>query len=145
MTSSIEIMASSKPIIDDYELNKGYIVKYNLGFSELGDYYYPLVKHLFTMPYIYEVSGLHSGAFYEYLAQHMEIGDTLEIYEIPIPEKVEQSLKALEESPFPIQINVENLSYQNIYGTFKFNKKCWVEDLKHRKIVTENGITTIRK
>jgi len=71
-TTSIEIMASSKPIIDDYELNKGYIVKYNLGFSKLEDYYYHLVKHLFTMPYIYEVSGLHSGAFYEYLAQHMD-------------------------------------------------------------------------
>lgn len=144
MTSSIEILGSSKPLVEEEQLKKGYMVKYNLGFDKLEDYYYQRVKHLFTMPYMYSVSGLHTDAFYDYLEKHMELGDSIEIFEILNPEKIEDCLNAVNRFPFSVQINLAELTYQNQYGTFSLHKKNWVDELQHRSLIVPNGITSIR-
>lgn len=145
MTTSIELLASSKPIVEEEQLKKGYLIQYDLGFEQLGNYYYEKVKHLFTMPYVYSISGLYTDAFYHYLQHHMELGDSLEILEIPDPEKLDNLLKAIHQNPLAIQINLAELTYQNQYGTFSLHKKHWVDELKHRALMTLDGITLIRK
>lgn len=145
MTTSIELLASSKPIVEEEQLKKGYLIQYDLGFEQLENYYYEKVKHLFTMPYVYSISGLYTDAFYHYLQHHMELGDSLEIFEIPDPEKLDNLLKAIHQTPFAIQINLAELTYQNQYGTFSLHKKRWVDELKHRALMTLDGITLIRK
>lgn len=47
--------------------------------------------------------------------------------------------------PEPIHINVGSLTYKNAFGTFKLNEKKWIDDLKHRTLVTDRGVTTIVK
>lgn len=145
MTTSIELLASSKPIVEEEQLKKGYLVQYDLGFEQLENYYYEKVKHLFMMPYVYSVHGLYTDAFYNYLQNHMELGDSLEIFEIPDPEKLDNLLKTIHKTPFAIQINLIELTYQNQYGTFSLHKKNWVDELKHRALMTLDGITLIRK
>lgn len=145
MTTSIHLLASSKPIVEEEQLRKGYMVEYDLGFKPLETYYYKKVKHLFTMPYLYDVSGLYSDDFYNYLHNHMELGDTLEIFEIPDPEKLDKLLEDIHKIPFSIQINLTELTYQNQYGTFSLHKKNWVDELKHRTLIALDGITRIRK
>lgn len=145
MTTSIELLASSKPIVEEEQLRKGYLVQYDLGFEQLENYYYEKVKHLFTMPYVYRVYGLYADTFYNYLQNHMELGDSLEIFEIPDPEKLDNLLQAIHQIPFAIQINLAELTYQNQYGTFSLHKKNWVDELKHRALMTLDGITFIRK
>ena len=115
MTTSIEQLASSKAIVEEEQLNKGYLVQYDLRIEQLENYFYEIVKHLFTMPYVYSVSGLYTGAFYNYLQNHMELGDSLEIFEIPDPEKLDNLSKAIHKIPFSIQINLNELTYQNQY------------------------------
>ena len=145
MTTSIELLASSKAIVEEEQLKKGYLVQYDLRFEQLENYYYEKVKHLFTMPYMYSVSGFYTDAFYNYLQNHMELGDSLEIFEIPDPEKLDNLLKTIHKTPFSIQINLTELTYQNQYGTFSLHKKNWVHELKHRSLITLDGITLIRK
>lgn len=94
---------------------------------------------------MYSVSGLYTDAFYNYLQNHMELGDSLETFEIPDPEKLDNLLKAIHHPPFAIQINLTELTYQNQYGTFSLDKKNWVDKLKHKTLKTLDGITLIRK
>ena len=146
MTTSIELLASSKPIVEEEQLKKkGYLIQYDLRFEQLENYYYEKVKHLFTMPYVYSVYGLYTDAFYNYLQNHMELGDSVEIFEIPDPEKLDDLLKAINQNPFAIQINLAELTYQNQYGTFSLHKKNWVDELKRRRLITLDGITIIHK
>ena len=40
MTIPIELLASSKPIVEEEQLKKGYLVQYDLRFEQLENYYY---------------------------------------------------------------------------------------------------------
>lgn len=145
MTISIELLASSKPIVEEEQLKKGYLIQYDLRFEQLENYYYEKVKHLFMMPYVYSIHGLCTDAFYNYLQNHMELGDSLEIFGIPDPGKLDDLLKAIHQNPFAIQINLAEFTYQNQYGTFSLHKKNWGDELKRRRLITLDGITLIRK
>ena len=123
MTTSIELLASSKAIVKEEQLKKVYLFQYDLRFEQLENYFYEIVKHLFTMPYVYSVSGLYTDAFYNYLQIQIELGDSLEIFEIPDSEKLDNLLKAIYKTPFSIQIELIELTYQKQYGTFLLHKK----------------------
>lgn len=145
MTTSIGILASSRSLVDGEILKrKGYDSSNYLYLEQLEEYYYDKVKHLFTMPYLYESEGGFGDYFYDYLQNRMELGDTIELFEILDPEKDDELLKGIHLFPYAIQINIHDLTYQNEYGTFLLNKKNWVEDLKHRPLIVPDGITVIR-
>ena len=150
MTTSIEILASSKPLVEEELLkkNEGYVDNDYLGFKqlteELAEYEYEKIRNLFTMPYLYSVFAIGIDGFYDYLQNQMELGDTIELFEIPDPEKFEELLNGIHLFPYAIEIDLPKLTYKNQYGTFLLNKKNWIEDLKHRALVVPDGITVIR-
>lgn len=44
------------------------------------------------MPYFYQFTGgIGADAFYDYLQYHMELGDTIRLFEIPGPEETEKA------------------------------------------------------
>jgi hypothetical protein len=57
--------------------------------------------------------------------------------------RYQDSIRKMMDHPQPISINIGSLTYENEYGTFKLKEKNWVEELNHRTLVTEYGITTI--
>lgn len=95
------------------------------------------------MPYIYEARGLGNKDFWTYLDKHMEVGDVLEFYTIPVQQWYQESIRNVIENPKQITINIRSLTYENEYGIIKLDEKKWLEELKHRTLVTEYGITTI--
>ena len=94
------------------------------------------------MPYNYEVGGLGNYYFFVYLEKYMEVGDVIELYEIPVQQWYEQYIERVLEHPEPITINVGRYTYQNQYGKYQLNSKKWVEELGHRTLATEYGVTT---
>ncbi|MEH7126121.1 hypothetical protein V7127_23185 [Bacillus sp. JJ1773] len=146
--SGIQFLASSKPFkmpdeIQEYIDWRIYELGMEFSVHETDDYWYQIVQPVLTMPYIYEVSGIGNYYFFVYLEKYMEIGDIIELYEIPIQDRHDFYIKRVLEHPEPITINVGGFTYQNQYGTFQFNHKNWLDELKHRTLLTERGITTI--
>lgn len=62
----------------------------------------------------------------------MEVGDVIELYEIPAQQWYSHYIKRVLEHPEPISINVGSFAYRNQYGVFQFNHKSWLDELKHR-------------
>ena len=75
----------------------------------------------------------------------MEVGDVLEIVTIHSINHIEKSIAKMVREPKPITINAGSLTYKNTYGEFQLHKKNWIDDLRHRTIVTDYGVTTIVK
>lgn len=151
--SGFTAMASSKEIILPNEIqeynnkriydipNKEFIL------SKLDEWEEEGVRQAFTMPYIYNIGGVMGGDdyFWVYIEKYMEIGDVLEIISVPNQAYVYEHVNKILDNPEPIKINVGSLTYENFLGCFQLNKKNWIEDLKHRTLYTERGITTIVK
>lgn len=110
-----------------------------------GDYYTKTLRDILTLPYLYYVTGVGSSYFWLYLDKYMEEGDVLEIVMIHNINRVDEIVEKMLEKPSSIHLNVGSLTYKNEYGTFQLHQKNWIEDAKHRKILTEHGVTTIRK
>lgn len=148
--SSIQFLASSKPFImpkeiEDYNNNGLYELGMYFSVYEADQWWCDIVKSVLSMPYIYEVSGLSNHYFFVYLEKYMDIGDVLELYEIPVQQWYEEYIQRVLENPEPITINVGSYTYQNPYGIYQLNPKKWVEELSHRTLLTERGVTTIVK
>lgn len=152
--SAITFLASSKPfnIPDEIQEYKNRLVfermedLISLWVSELNDDgWAELVKGLFTLPYIYELSSADHPLFLIYLEKYMEEGDVLELLHFPNQHEFENDQRRLIEGPEPVIINVGSLTYQNKYGDYTLNAENWVEELSHKKMVTEHGVTTIIK
>lgn len=144
-------IASSKEIILPDEIqeynDRGIFDVPNKAFSihKLDEWYEEAVKQAFTMPYIYDAGGVGDEYFWVYLEKYMEIGDVLEILSIPNERTVYEHVQKILDNPEPIIINVGSLTYENYLGCFQLPKKNWLEDLKHRTLYTDRGITTIVK
>lgn len=155
--SGITFLASSKPFIIPEEIqeynNQTIFEKiedcvslrvYEVETFEWGEWG-ELVEELFTMPYIYEISGANNKLFLLYLEKHMEEGDVLELIDIPNQHAFEYYKRRLLEDPEPIIINVGSFTYQNKSGKYQLNPKKWVEELSHKNYLTQYGVTTIVK
>ncbi|MFZ0446510.1 MAG: hypothetical protein WAM95_18155 [Bacillus sp. (in: firmicutes)] len=103
------------------------------------------LRKIVTMPYIYYIGGLGSEYFWLYLEKYMEVGDVLEIISIYQQDETDIYVQKMLDNPEPIHINVGSLTYTNAYGNFQLNRKKWVDDLMHRTLVTDRGVTTIVK
>ncbi|MGP9043234.1 hypothetical protein [Cytobacillus kochii] len=152
--SAITFLASSKPFIipdEIQEYNNRTVFErmedwMSLWVSEVDTYGWgEFVEGLFTLPYIYEISGADNELFLLYLEKYMEEGDVLELLHIPNQHAFEYYQRRLMEDPEPIVINVGSLTYQNKSGTYQLNPKKWVEELSHKNFLTEYGVTTIVK
>ncbi|RKL66560.1 hypothetical protein CR203_14830 [Salipaludibacillus neizhouensis] len=152
--SEITFLASSKPFIIPDEIQKynnrtvfeREVDIINLWVNEVDTFGWGgFVEGLFTMPYIYEISGAGNELFLLYLEMHMEIGDVLELLHFPNQHAFEYYQRRLMENPEPININGGKLTYQDKYGTYQLNPKKWVEELSHKIYLTEYGVTTIVK
>lgn len=145
--SEIQFLASSKPFIIPKEIEENGRVFYENGLSfnvlELDEYWIKIVQPILTMPYIYEARGLGNQDFWTYLDKYMEEGDVLEIYTVPVQQWYKGSIQNVLENPKNITINIESHTYKNEYGTYILHAKNWLEELKHRTLVTEYGVTTI--
>lgn len=103
------------------------------------------LEKIFTLPYIYYVAGVGNSDFWLYVDKYMEVGDVLEIVNIVQQDKAAQLVQKMLDNPQPIQINVGSKTYQDQYGTYQFTQKNWVEELNHRTLVSDFGMTTIVK
>ncbi|WP_117170297.1 hypothetical protein [Paraliobacillus sediminis] len=150
--SAITFLASSKPFIipDEIQTYNNRTVFdsmedfISLTVSEV-DGWGDMVKEVFTLPYMYEISGAANRLFLLYLEKYMEEGEVLELVHFPNQHDFESYQRRLLDEPKPILINVSRLIYQNNNGTYQLNPKKWVEELSHKKYVTACGITTIVK
>lgn len=144
-------IASSKEIvlpqeIQEYNDNRIFeIPNKSFSLSKLDEWEEEGVRPAFTMPYIYDVGGIGDEHFWLYIEKYMEIGDVLEIISVPNQRYVYEHVKKILENPEMITINVGSLTYENHLGCFQLNSKNWLDDLKHRTLYTERGITTIVK
>ncbi|MGN1402108.1 MAG: hypothetical protein ACI4XL_11480 [Bacillus sp. (in: firmicutes)] len=148
--SSIQFLASSRPFImpeeiEDYNNNGLYELDMCFSVYETDKWWRDIVKPVLSMPYIYEVGGLGNHYFFVYLEKYMDIGDVIELYEIPVQQWYEEYIQRVRKVPEPITINIGSYTYQNQYGNFQLNPKKWVEELSHRTLLTERGVTTIIK
>lgn len=145
--TEIQFLASSKPlsIPQLMEGNDGFFLERGVGFfvNDLDPYWIEIMQPFFTMPYLYEAAGLGNKNFWTYLEHFMEIGDVIELYHIPVQNWYQDSIRKMMDYPQPIFINIGSRTYENVYGTFRLKEKNWVEELSHRTLVTEFGITTI--
>lgn len=147
--SGIQFLASSKPFIMPDEIEEyndcGIYDEHDLGFSvcEAEQWWCEIVKPVLSLPYIYEAGGIGNYYFYIYLEKYMEIGDVIELYEIPVQHWHESYIQRVLEKPEPIIINIGSRTYENQYGKFQLHHKKWLEELKHRTLLTEHGVTTI--
>ncbi|WP_226671111.1 hypothetical protein [Metabacillus litoralis] len=152
--SEITFLASSKPFVIPDEIQEYnnrtvfdriedlmWLWVYEVDSDGWGE----LVEGLFTLPYIYEVSGADTHLFLLYLEKYMEVGDVLELIHFPNQHNFEYYESRLLEHPDSIFINVESLTYQDKYGTYQLSSKKWVEELSHRNFLNEFGVTTIVK
>lgn len=152
--TAITFLASSKPFIipdEIQEYNKRTVFErmedlIGLWVSEVeADGWGDLVKGLFTLPYIYEISGADNQLFLLYLEKYFEEGDVLELVHCPNQNVFERYQRRLVDAPEPIVINVGRYTFQNKYGTYQLNPQKWVEELSHKIFLTESSITTIVK
>ncbi|GIO22870.1 hypothetical protein [Oceanobacillus sp. J11TS1] len=152
--SGITFLASSKPFIIPDEIqeynNRTIFEKMedwvSLWVNEVDNSVWEeLVEELFTMPYIYEISGANNKLFLLYLEKYMEEGDVLELIDIPDQHSFAYYKRRLLEETEPIIINVGSFTYQNKNGKYQLNPKRWVEELSHKNYLTQYGVTTIVK
>lgn len=94
---------------------------------------------------MYIVSGVGNDDFFLYLDKTMEVGYVLEIVTIHSINHIEKSVAKMMRDLQTITINVGSLTYKNAYGEIKLHPKNWIDDLRHRTIITEYGVTTIVK
>ncbi len=148
--SGIHFLASSKRFtmpdeIEDY--NNGGIYECGMSFSvyDTDEWWREIVEPVLSMPFIYEVGGIGNYYFFLYLEKYMEVGDVIELFEIPVQHHYEKYIQRVLHEPEAITINVGSYTYQNQYGTYQLNPKTWVEELSHRVLLTERGKTTILK
>lgn len=149
--SQISFLASSKIIelpdeINEY--NKRRVFERAEDFmqfyvKEVDEYWDNEIKNLFSLPYIYEVIGLGNQLFLTYIEKYMEVGDVLEIYHVRNQHSLLQYKRSMLENPQPIEVNVGNFTYRDMYGLYQLNPKKWVDELSHRNYFTERGITTV--
>lgn len=144
--TEIQFLASSKPFSIPEEIEDNSSVFFEKGKSffvhDLDDYWVEIMQSFFTMPYLYEARGLGNKDFWTYIENYMEVGDVIELYRIPVQNWYQDSIRKMLENPQPISINIGS-TYKNEYGTFKLKEKNWVEEISHRTVVTEYGLTTI--
>jgi hypothetical protein len=148
--TQITFLASSKPFqipdeIEEYNNRTVFEREEDaiyFSVQEVGDYWKDKTKGLFTMPYIYEAEGVGNKLFLRYIEKYMELGDVLEIYQVPNQHAFEEYKQRMEEHPEPIEINVGNYTYRTIYGLYQLNPKKWLEELSHRNYITHYGVTT---
>ncbi|MBD8025299.1 hypothetical protein H9636_01385 [Ureibacillus sp. Re31] len=151
--TEITFLASSKPfkIPEEIEENNNITVFEReedvLFFSvqEIDNEWKNSVEGLFSLPYIYEAYGVGNHLFLTYLAKYMEVGDVIEIYNVPSQSDFDQYRRDMEERPEPIEVNVERYTYRNVYGLFQLNPKKWLEELSHRNYISHHGVTTFVK
>ncbi|MBT2680702.1 hypothetical protein J7E38_16955 [Bacillus sp. ISL-35] len=145
--TEIQFLASSKPfsIPQEMEENSGFFFENGVSFvvHDLEEYWIEIMQPFFTMPYLYEARGLGNKNFWTYIGHYMELGDVIELYQIPVQNWYQDSIRKILEHPQQISINIGSRIYQNQYGTYTLREKNWIEDLSHRTLVTEYGITTI--
>ncbi|RSD28429.1 hypothetical protein [Mesobacillus subterraneus] len=145
--TEIQFLASSKlfRIPEEMDENNGFFFEKDVGFGvfDLEPYWIDIMQPFFTMPYLYEARGLGNKRFWAYIGHHMEPGDVIELYHIPVQNWYEDAIRKMQEKPQHITINIGSRTYENEYGSFKFNEKNWLEELSRRTLVTEYGVTTI--
>ncbi|MBV7508649.1 hypothetical protein KW850_25880 [Bacillus sp. sid0103] len=151
--TQITFLASSKPFeipdeIEEYNNRTIFEREEDVIFfsvQEVDDYWKKKIEGLFSLPYVYEVNGVGNRLFLTYIEKYLELGDVLEIYQVPNQHVFEEYKQRLEEHPEPIEVNVGSYTYRNIYGLYQLNSIKWLEDLNHRNYITHRGITTIVK
>ncbi|MCM3124413.1 MULTISPECIES: hypothetical protein [unclassified Mesobacillus] len=145
--TEIQFLASSKPfsIPREMEESNGFFFERGVSFfvNDLEPYWIEIMQPFFTMPYLYEATGLGSKNFWRYIEHFMEVGDVIELYHIPVQNWYQDSIRKMMDNPQHISINIGSRTYENGYGSFKLKEKNWVEELAHRTLVTEFGVTTI--
>jgi len=145
--SEIQFLASTKPFIipKEMEENNGGFFENGLSFTvlDLDPYWIKIVQDILTLPYLYEARGLGNKDFWTYIDKYMEVGDVLELYRIPVQQWYQESIRYVLEDPKHIKINIGSRTYQYEHGIMKLNEKIWLEELSHRILVTEYGVTTI--
>lgn len=104
--------------------------------KEIDEYWSNEIKDLFSLPYLYEVVGLGNQLFLTYLEKYMEMGDVLEIYYVPNQHALLRYKQAMLEDPRPIEVNVGNYTYKDVYGLYQLNPKTWVDELDRRNYFT---------
>ncbi len=145
--SEIQFLASTKPFIipKEMEENNGGFFENGLSFSvyDLDPYWIKIAQQILTLPYLYEARGLGNKDFWTYIDKYMEVGDVLELYTIPVQQWYQESIRNVLENPKHIKINIGRRTYHYELGIMKLNEKNWLEELSHRILVTEYGVTTI--
>ncbi|CAH2716718.1 hypothetical protein BACCIP111895_03906 [Neobacillus rhizosphaerae] len=151
--SQITFLASSKPfeIPDEIEEYNNRTVfereEEAIYFSvqEVDEYWKEKINGLFSLPYIYEAHGVGNKLFLTYIEKCMELGDVLEIYQVPNQHAFENYKQRMEEHSEPIEVNVGSYTYRDTYGLYQLNAKKWLEELSHRNYITYYGITKFVK
>lgn len=148
--TEITFLASSKPFqipgeIEEYNNRRVFDTEEDAIFFsvyEVDDYWKDEINGLFSMPYIYEAQGVGNKLFLTYIEKYMELGDVLEIYQVPNQHAFVKYKQRMEENPEPIEINVGSYTYRTHYGLYQFKSQKWVEELTHRNYLTHYGVTT---
>ena len=151
--TEITFLASSKPFeipdeIEEYNNRTVFEREEDVIFfsvQEVDVYWKKETEGLFSLPYVYEVNGVGNSLFLKYIEKYMELGDVLEIYQVPNQHTFEEYKQRMEEEPEPIEVNVGSYTYRTIYGLYQLNSKKWLEELSHRNYITHYGITTFVK
>ncbi|MFC0190013.1 hypothetical protein ACFFJY_17090 [Fictibacillus aquaticus] len=149
----ITFLASSKPFqipdeIEEYNNRKVFEREEDVMYfsvKEVDNYWEYDIKDLFSMPYIYEAQGVGNKLFLMYIEKYLEIGDVLEVYQVPNQNAFKEYKQRVQEHPEPIEINVGSYTYRTIYGVYQLNPKKWLEELNHRNFLTHFGVTTFVK
>jgi hypothetical protein len=151
--TKITFLASSKPFklpdeIEEYNNRKIFEREEDAIFfsvQEIDDFWKESITGVFSMPYIYETHGVGNKLFLRYIEKYMEIGEVLEIYQVPNQNAFEHYKQRMEEHPEHIEANAGIYTYSTIYGLYELNPKKWAEELSHRNYITHHGITTFVK
>ncbi|MFA9560328.1 hypothetical protein ACERII_23705 [Evansella sp. AB-rgal1] len=144
--SEIQFLASTKPFIIPKEIGENIgLFENGLSFfvTDLDTYWIKIAQQIMRMPYLYEARGLGNKDFWTYIEKYMEVGDVLELYRIPVQQWYQEAIRNVLENPKHITINIGSRTYQNEYGLIKLKEKIWLEELSHRTLVTEYGVTTM--
>ncbi|MBP3953081.1 hypothetical protein [Bacillus suaedae] len=144
--SEIQFLATTKPfsIPKNIENNSVFFGKGSSFYVwDLDPYWIEIVQPILTLSYLYEASGLGNKDFWTYIDKYMEVGDVLELYRIPVQQWYHAPIRNVLENPMHITINIGSRTYQYEHGKIKLNEKRWLEELSHRTLVTEHGVTTI--
>ncbi len=148
--TQITFLASSKPFqlpdeIKEYNNRKVFEREEEAIFfsvQEVDNYWKEKINGLFSMPYIYEAQGVGNGLFLTYIEKYMELGDVLEIYQVPNQHAFEEYKQKMKDNPEPIEVNLCSYTYLTIYGLYQLTPKKWLEELSHKNYLTSYGVTT---